>query len=183
MMKMSSTLPRQNQASSSTFNDMRNGHSVMGSSQSVSVDNGLFEENPNRVGESSMNLSSSAAFSGMPNFSAEMQEQVRSQMNNPATRQMFSSMIKNMSPEMMASMSEQFGVKLSHEEAVKAQTAMASLSPNELDRLMNWAARLQSGIDYARRIKNWILGRPGLIFSISMLLLAIILNRLGYIGV
>lgn len=183
MMKMSSTLPRQNQASSSTFNDTRNGHSVMGSSQSVSVDNGLFEENPNRVGESSMNLSSSAAFSGMPNFSAEMQEQVRSQMNNPATRQMFSSMIKNMSPEMMASMSEQFGVKLSHEEAVKAQTAMASLSPNELDRLMNWAARLQSGIDYARRIKNWILGRPGLIFSISMLLLAIILNRLGYIGV
>ena len=58
MMKMSSTLPRQNQASSSTFNDTRNGHSVMGSSQSVSVDNGLFEENKNRVGESSMNLSS-----------------------------------------------------------------------------------------------------------------------------
>ena len=45
MMKMSSTLPRQNQASSSTFNDTRNRHSVMGSSQSVSVDNGLFEEN------------------------------------------------------------------------------------------------------------------------------------------
>ena len=58
MMKMCSTLPRQNQASSSTFNDTRNRHSVMGSSQSVSVDNGLFEENHNRVGESSMNLSS-----------------------------------------------------------------------------------------------------------------------------
>ena len=55
MMKMCSTLPRQNQASSSTFNDTRNRHSVMGSSQSVSVDNGLFEENHNRVGESSMN--------------------------------------------------------------------------------------------------------------------------------
>lgn len=183
MMKISSNLSRQNQASSSTFDDMRNGHSVMGSSQSVSVDNGLFEENQNRVGESSMNLSSSAAFSGMPNFSAEMQEQVRNQMNNPATRQMFSSMIQNMSPETMASMSEQFGIKLSHEEAVKAQTAMASLSPTEIDRLMNWAARLQTGIDYARKIKNWILGRPGLIFSISMLFLAIILHRLGYIGV
>ena len=58
MMKMSSTLPRQNQASSSTFNDTRIRHSVMGSSQSVSVDNDLFEENQNRVGESSMNLSS-----------------------------------------------------------------------------------------------------------------------------
>ena len=58
MMKMSSTLPRQNQASSSTFNDIRNRHSVMGSSHSFSVDNGLFEENQNRVGESSMNLSS-----------------------------------------------------------------------------------------------------------------------------
>lgn len=183
MMKISSNLSRQNQASSSTFDDMRNGHSVMGSSQSVSVDNGLFEENQNRVGESSMNLSSSAAFSGMPNFSGEMQEQVRNQMNNPATRQMFSSMIQNMSPETMASMSEQFGIKLSHEEAVKAQTAMASLSPTEIDRLMNWAARLQTGIDYARKIKNWILGRPGLIFSISMLFLAIILHRLGYIGV
>lgn len=183
MMKISSNLSRQNQASSSTFDDMRNGHSVMGSSQSVSVDNGLFEENQNRVGESSMNLSSSAAFSGMPNFSGEMQEQVRNQMNNPATRQMFSSMIQNMSPETMASMSEQFGIKLSHEEAVKAQTAMASLSPTEIDRLMNWAGRLQTGIDYARKIKNWILGRPGLIFSISMLFLAIILHRLGYIGV
>lgn len=183
MMKISSNLSRQNQASSSTFDDMRNGHSVMGSSQSVSVDNGLFEENQNRVGESSMNLSSSAAFSGMPNFSGEMQEQVRNQMNNPATRQMFSSMIQNMSPETMANMSEQFGIKLSHEEAVKAQTAMASLSPTEIDRLMNWAGRLQTGIDYARKIKNWILGRPGLIFSISMLFLAIILHRLGYIGV
>lgn len=183
MIKMSSTLSRQNPSTSSRFDDITHGHSTMDSSpQSVSVDNDLFEENQNRVGESSTNLSSSAAFSGMPNFSAEMQEQVRNQMNDPATRQMFTSMIQNMSPEMMASMSEQFGVKLSPEDAVKAQNAMASLSPNDLDRLMNWATRLQTAIDYARKIKNWILGRPGLIFAISMLLLAIILHRFGYIG-
>lgn len=183
MIKMSSTLSRQNPSTSSRFDDITRGHSTMDSSpQSASVDNDLFEENQNRVGESSTNLSSSAAFSGMPNFSAEMQEQVRNQMNDPATRQMFTSMIQNMSPEMMASMSEQFGVKLSPEDAVKAQTAMASLSPNDLDRLMNWATKLQTAIDYARKIKNWILGRPGLIFAISMLLLAIILHRFGYIG-
>lgn len=87
MIKMSSTLSRQNPSTSSRFDDMTSGNSTMDSSpQSVSVDNDLFEENQNTVGDSSTNLSSSAAFSGMPNFSAEMQEQVRNQMNNPSTR-------------------------------------------------------------------------------------------------
>ncbi|XP_072958237.1 outer envelope protein 61 [Typha angustifolia] len=123
----------------------------------------------------------SQSSSSIPNSTADL-ETMRNSMKDPAMQQMFTSMMKNMSPEMMADMSEKFGMKISRDQAAQVQQAMSSISPEDLDTMMRWVERAQRGVDTVKKTKNWILGRPGLILAIVMLILAFIFHQLGLIG-
>jgi tetratricopeptide (TPR) repeat protein len=117
-----------------------------------------------------------------PSTTADVQNVMRNAMEDPAMGQLLTSMMKNISPGMMANMSRQFGTDLSEEDAAKAQHAMTQFSLDDLQRMMKWMERAQRGVEAAKKMKNWLMARKVLIIAIVMLILAFILQRLGFIG-
>ncbi|KAM0871923.1 hypothetical protein ACQ4PT_039060 [Festuca glaucescens] len=112
----------------------------------------------------------------------DIQDVMRNFMEDPAMQQVLTSMMKNMSPDTMADMSRQFGLNLTTEDAAKAQDAISQLSPERLHKIMKWMDRAQRGVEAAKKTKNWLMARKGLIIAIVLLIVAFILQRLGFIG-
>lgn len=142
------------------------------------------ESNQNSVTDFT-EVSSSSNFGAGQNFptiTPEIQEEMRQRMKDPAMKQMVSSMIKNMTPESMVMMGEQMGLKLSREEAEKAQSTLSKLSPDVIESMMKWADRAQQAANVARKGKNFLLGRAGLVFALVMLVVAMFLHYMGVIG-
>ncbi|KAL7588628.1 hypothetical protein Lser_V15G37094 [Lactuca serriola] len=68
------------------------------------------------------------------------------------------------------------------EDAERAQQVMSSLSPETIDRLIKLADRIKTACEGAVKTKNWLLGRQGFLMVVFMLLFAIFLHWLGFIG-
>eukprot|EP00850_Spirogloea_muscicola_P018241 SM000165S02202 [mRNA] locus=s165:113664:116728:- [translate_table: standard] len=115
-------------------------------------------------------------------MSEDMQQTLRQQMRNPEMMKMMSEMMKGMSAESMAAMSEQMGMKMTKEQAGQAQQILQGLSPKQMEKVMLWADRAQRAAEVGRKAKEWLLGRWGLVLAVCMVLLAILLHYLGYIG-
>ncbi|PSS14548.1 Outer envelope protein [Actinidia chinensis var. chinensis] len=60
--------------------------------------------------------------------------------------------------------------------------APPGMTPDMLKMASDMMNRIQRGVEGARKTKNWLLGKPGMVLAVFMLILAILLHWLGYIG-
>ncbi|XP_059300284.1 outer envelope protein 61 [Lycium ferocissimum] len=181
MFEMASSLKEKSPVSAATTIDS-NGSSWQSKPRDTRENFKVDDSTSASTSSQGFSTSNNGSQSSLSSSNVDLQEEMRNRMKDPAMKQMFSSMIKNMSPEMMANMSEQFGMKLSQADAEKAQQAMSSLSPDDLEKMMKWADRIQRGVEGAKKTKNFLLGKPGMMLAILVLLLALVLHWLGFIG-
>ncbi|KAH0697133.1 hypothetical protein KY290_014577 [Solanum tuberosum] len=71
--------------------------------------------------------------------------------------------------------------KLTKEDAQKAEQVISSMSPDELERMVRWAARIQTGIQVLKITKDFVMANPGMSLALFVPILAVFLHLFGYI--
>eukprot|EP00270_Netrium_digitus_P014701 TRINITY_DN5049_c0_g2_i1.p1 TRINITY_DN5049_c0_g2~~TRINITY_DN5049_c0_g2_i1.p1 ORF type:complete len:134 (+),score=56.54 TRINITY_DN5049_c0_g2_i1:32-403(+) len=107
---------------------------------------------------------------------------VREQMQSPEMMKLLADMMKHMSPEEIAKMGQQMGFNFTPKQAEQAKAAMDKLGPEKMHMLMSWAGKLSALFERGRLYMRMLLQQPLLILALVMLLLAVIMHRLGWIG-
>lgn len=72
-------------------------------------------------------------------------------------------------------------LKLTKEDAEKAEQVISSLSPDELERMVRWAARIQTGIQVLKITKDFVMANPGMSLALFVPIFAVFLHLFGYI--
>lgn len=79
---------------------------------------------------------------GMPDAAA-MQKMTEELTKNPEMMKGMTDMMQNMDPKVIADMSSKSGMPISEEQAKKMTEQMKNVTPEQMEKLMNWAGRAQ----------------------------------------
>lgn len=72
-------------------------------------------------------------------------------------------------------------LKLTKEGAQRAGQVISSMSPDELERMVRWAARIQTGTEVLKITKDFVMANPGMSLALLVPILAVFLHLFGYI--
>ncbi|KAK9792261.1 hypothetical protein WJX73_001096 [Symbiochloris irregularis] len=113
-----------------------------------------------------------AGLGGMP--SPEQMKGMESMLQDPAMMKNMQEMLSTMAPEDLSAMSRQAGFDLSPEQAEQMTKQLKKLTPGQMSAVL-------SMIKYAQMAKQAMVRHKMLIISVTILLLALFLQWLGYI--